>query len=67
VRRVSRGGIYANLEFTDCTHPAQNVLCDPERVKAWRIEEPQAPMRHDEPLERGWVDPFNWIGNLLGF
>jgi hypothetical protein len=24
------------VRFTDCIHPAQNVICDPRRIVAWR-------------------------------
>lgn len=29
------------LHFTDCNHPAQNVVCDDERVQAWKLATPQ--------------------------
>lgn len=28
------------LHFIDCTHPLQNVVCDPENVRGWRLATP---------------------------
>lgn len=30
------------LVFTDCTHPAQNVLCHEPLVQGWRVKEEKA-------------------------
>jgi hypothetical protein len=38
VRRVKRDSTHGYLHFTDCTHPLQNVYCDSEKVKAWRLD-----------------------------
>jgi hypothetical protein len=42
-RRVRRAGNRSltvspgTLEFTDCTHAMQNVICDERAVQGWRI------------------------------
>lgn len=28
---------FSSLWFTDCTHPEQNMYCDPSSIKAWRL------------------------------
>lgn len=41
VRRIGNRSAYfapGTLVFTDCTHPAQNVLCHEPDVLAWRMK-----------------------------
>ena len=41
VRRIGDNSLSltpGTLVFTDCTHPAQNVLCHEPLIKAWRMK-----------------------------
>ena len=40
------------LAFVDCTHPAQNVYCQRDRVQAWRM-----PKSHPQIHSKGTEAP----------
>ena len=40
-----------SLWFTDCTHPAQNALCNDECIKAWRVIPPLPSKLHTGATE----------------